>query len=185
MAEEYVPFEEALKSLRMSEAELSRLVSQDQIQAVRDAHGRVTVRKSDLDSLQNRSDDVIEELVFADDEDIGDDTGMVTAVLEEDSLLEEEETLDLAPEELEVEETPRRRSRQVAAAAAAAPVVRSKGRASAIRTADENNEESTLDKVLLIATAFILMFSLFFAYSITQGESTAMTAWLADMFEVK
>lgn len=181
MAEEYVPFEEALKSLQMSEAELSKLVSQDQIQAVRDAHGKVSVRRSDIESLRDGGE-VIEELVFA-DEDLGDDTGMVTAVLEEDSLLEEEETLDLAPEEIEVAETPRRgRSRE---AAAPAPVVRSKGRAAAMRANEESTEESTLDKVMLIATAVILIFTLFFAYSITQGESTAMTAWLADMFEVK
>ncbi|MCA8972200.1 MAG: hypothetical protein KDC95_20600, partial [Planctomycetes bacterium] len=67
---------------------------------------------------------------------------------------------------------------------AAAPV-RSKGRAAAIRQADESTEESTLDKVLVIATAVILLYSLFFAYSITQGTSTGMTAWLADMFDVK
>ncbi len=184
MAEEYVPFEEALKSLRMSEAELKRLVSEDQIQAVRDASGKVRLRRSDLDSLRNRHDELIEDLVFA-DEDLGDETGMATAVLEEDSLLEEEDTLDIAPEELEVEETPRRGAGRAAKVAAVAPVpVRSKGRAAAMRQ-DESTEESTLDKVLVIATAAILIYTLFFAYSITQGTSTGMTAWLANMFEVK
>ena len=181
MAEEYVPFEEALKSLKLSEAELKRLVSEDQIQAVRDARGKVRLRKSDVDLIGGRGGaELVEELVFADD-DLGDDTGMATAVLEEDSLLEEEDTLDLAPEELEVEEAPRRRRN---APAAVAPV-RSKGRASAIRKQDDNEEESTLDKVLLIATAVVLLYALFFAYSISQGESTAMTAWLSDMFDVK
>lgn len=110
---------------------------------------------------------------------------MATAVLEEDSLLEEEDTLDIAPEELEVEETPRRGAGRAAKVAAVAPVpVRSKGRAAAMRQ-DESTEESTLDKVLVIATAAILIYTLFFAYSITQGTSTGMTAWLANMFEVK
>lgn len=181
MAEDYVPFEEALKSLRMSEAELKRLVSEDQIQAVRDAGGKVQLRRSDVENIRDRGE-VVEDLVFADD-DLGDDTGMVTAVLEEDSLLEEEDTLDLAPEELEVEEAPRRRGRAVAAAAVVP--VRSKGRAAAIRKDEDSTEESGLDKALLIATAVILIYSLFFAYSITQGESTAMTAWLADFFDVK
>ena len=51
MAEEYVPFEEALKSLKMSEEELKRLVSQDEIQAVRDATGSIRLRKEDVEKL--------------------------------------------------------------------------------------------------------------------------------------
>lgn len=180
MAEEFVPFEEALKSLKMSEQELKRLVSQDEIQAVRDPSGNIRLRKDDIERLlRTEPEEVAEELVFADDEVEGDDTGMVTAVLEEDSLLEEEETLDLSPEEIEVTEpvaSPRGRR--------AATPVRSRGRAAGLRP-EKPEGESTLDKVLLIGTAVLLLYSLFFAYSIAEAQVTGVTKWLADMFKVQ
>ncbi len=188
MADDYVPFDEALKSLKMSEEQLKRLVSQDEIQAIRDPSGAIRLRKKDLDSLAtSKVSELTDQLVFADD----DDTGMVTAVLEEDSLLEEEDTLDLAPDELEIEtpRAPRRRAAKAAAGAAGAAttgVVRSKSRAAAIRgNGDGDEHESTLDRILTIATAVLLLYTLFVAYSISTGQITGLTAWLANMFEVR
>ena len=184
MSEDYIPFEKALKDLKMTEEELKRLVSEDEIQAHRGADGSVQLRKEDIDALLSGEEDFAEELVFA-DEDLEEDTGMVTAVLEDDSLLEEEPTLDLSPEEIEVDEdfeieaAPSHGERPIA--------IRSKSRAAAIRGLDpsegQEEEESTLDKVLMIGSAIVLVYGLFFAWSVTQGEKSGATEWLANMFK--
>jgi len=188
VSEDYIPFEKALKDLKMTEEELKRLVSEDEIQAHRGADGSVELRKEDIEALIAGEDELAEELVFA-DEDLEEDTGMVTAVLEDDSLLEEEPTLDLSPEEIEVDEdfeiepapsrsASSRRDRPVA--------IQSKSRAAAIRGLDrteEKDEESTLDKVLMIASAVVLVYGLFFAWSVTQGFSGGATQWLTEMFK--
>lgn len=183
MSEDYIPFEKALKDLKMTEEELKRLVSEDEIQAHRGADGSVELRREDIEALIAGEDELAEELVFA-DEDLEEDTGMVTAVLEDDSLLEEEPTLDLSPEEIEVDEdfeieaAPSRAERPIA--------IQSKSRAAAIRGLDQSeakDEESTLDKVLMIASAVVLVYGLFFAWSVTQGAKTGATRWLAEMFK--
>lgn len=184
MSEDYIPFEKALKDLKMTEEELKRLVSEDEIQAHRGADGSVQLRKEDIDALLSGEDDFAEELVFA-DEDLDEDTGMVTAVLEDDSLLEEEPTLDLSPEEIEVDEdfelepTPSRAERPIA--------IQSKSRAAAIRGLDQSDgqeeEEGMLDKVLMIGSAVVLFYGLFFAWSVTQAQKSGATEWLADMFK--
>jgi len=187
VSEDYIPFEKALRDLKMSEDELKRLVSADEIQAMRSPDGTIRLRREDVEALASKDDaeELAEELVFADDLD-SEDTGMVTAVLEDDSLLEEEETLDLAPEELEVEieeddvipASPSRRT--------SATPVRSRGRAAAIRqTGTPDDEEKPLDKVIMVVGAIILTYALFFAYSITQGKNTGMTRWLAESFKVE
>ncbi len=183
MSEDYIPFEKALKDLKVTEEELKRLVSADEIQAVRGADGSVRFRKEDIEALQLGEEELTEELIFA-DEDLEEDAGMVTAVLEDDSLLEEEPTLDLSPEEIEVDEdfeieaAPSRAQRPV--------TIQSKSRAAAIRGLDQTetkDEESTLDKVLMVASAIVLLYGLFFAWSVTQGANTGATKWLADMFK--
>jgi hypothetical protein len=184
VSEDYIPFEKALKDLKMTEEELKRLVSEDEIQAHRGADGSVQLRKEDIDALLSGEEDFAEELVFA-DEDLEEDTGMVTAVLEDDSLLEEEPTLDLSPEEIEVDEdfeieaAPSRGERPIA--------IQSKSRAAAIRGLDQSEgqeeEESTLDKVLMIGSAIVLVYGLFFAWSVTQGQKSGATEWLANMFK--
>ena len=168
MSEDYIPFEKALKDLKMTEEELKRLVSEDEIQAHRGADGSVQLRKEDIDALLSGEDDFAEELVFADD-----------------SLLEEEPTLDLSPEEIEVDEdfelepTPSRTERPIA--------IQSKSRAAAIRGLDQSEgqeeEESMLDKVLMIGSAVVLFYGLFFAWSVTQAEKSDATRWLAEMFK--
>ncbi|MFQ5504108.1 MAG: helix-turn-helix domain-containing protein [Planctomycetota bacterium] len=204
MATEYIPFEKALKDLKMSEDELKRLVSEDEIQAVKRG-SKIRLRKSDVEALKRKQEEVkeeaeeeVEELEFADEDLDGDDAGMVTAVLEDDSLLEEEETLDLSPEELEGEEprqdVSQRASGQRASGQRAsgqrdsgrrgprAVPVRSRGRAAAIRQ-QGSDEESTLMRVLVIATSVFLVYSFLVAHSIVQGQVTGATRWLADMFK--
>jgi hypothetical protein len=181
VTDEYIPFEEALQELQMSEDELKRLVSEAEIQAVRN-EGQISLRRADIDALRDRQD-VAEELVFAEDdlEDDSDETGMVTAVLEEDSLLEEEETLDL-DDDLEVDEEPSAPTRSRATAGGAAPV-RSRGRAAALRADDEDEgHEKGFDKFVLILTTVLLIFAWLVASDITKGTTSDLTRWLAGMF---
>jgi hypothetical protein len=175
VAEEFVPFDEALKTLRVSADELKRMVSEDEIQAVRDASGKIRLRKQDVEKLKQRASGV-EELEFAGDEDEGEESGMVTAVLEDDSLLEEEETLDTTGEELKVE------AAKPAARGVKAPV-RTKSRTAALRGAEPEGQEKTVDRVMLIFSTVLLAYALFFAQSIAVGQKTGLTAVLSDMFK--
>ncbi|PIE21991.1 MAG: hypothetical protein CSA62_14695 [Planctomycetota bacterium] len=174
MTDEYIPFEKALEELQMSEDELKRLVSDAEIQAVRN-DGEIRLRRADIEALRDRGE-VVEDLVFADDGLETDETGMVTAVLEEDSLLEEEDTLDLDSDDLVIEERSPLRSSAEAS-------VRSRGRAASIR--DDNKEEgheSGLDIALMVATTVVLIFAYFVAMDISQASATPLTDWLANMF---
>lgn len=188
MADEYIPFEQALRDLQMSEDELRRLVSQDQIQAIKRGD-EIQIRQSDIDAIlraQSPTEEEPEELVFADEDEVEDDAGMVTAVLEDDSLLEEEETLDLAPEELDVgavEVTPVSRSRSRRSTPSVSTPVRSRGRAAGLRAGKEQEGEETWVRALAIVTTVFLIFGFFVAHSITQGQVTGVTRWLADMFK--
>lgn len=179
MSEEYIPFDKALADLKMTEEELKRLVSEDEIQAIRGEGGKIQLRREDVDALRS-SDELSEELVFADEDDVEDDAGMVTAVLEDDSLLEEEETLDLSPDDVELDDggtTNRVASIQPGP-------VRSRGRAASIRgpSVSDDGQESGLDKALVVMSCVLLVYGLLFAYDITSGQSTGATRWLSDMF---
>ena len=162
----------------MTEEELKRLVSEDEIQAIRGEGGKIQLRREDVDALK-AGDELSEELVFADEDEGSDDAGMVTAVLEDDSLLEEEETLDLSPDGAG--------GRAGAGARGGGRVqrrdVRSRARAPASRDpSTPQGEESVLDKTLLVLSGVLLIYGLFFAYSITLSQNTGATRWLSDMF---
>ena len=178
MADDYIPFEKALEELQMSEEELKRLVSEAEIQAIREGDGKIRLRVEDVNSIRDR-EAMAEELVFADD-DLDDDTGMVTAVLEEDSLLEEEDTLDLDADDLEVDDmipTPSARPGSTNGG------IRSRGRAANLRSDDKaEGEEGNLDRALIVVSTLILVYAFFVAHSIVKGESTQLTEWLANMF---
>ncbi len=182
MADDYIPFEKALRELQMSEDELKKLVSQAEIQAIREGDGNIRLRAEDVQAYRER-DSMAEELVFADDDLETEAEGMVTALLEEDSLLEEEETLDLDADDFEDEID--------AAPGAGAPErngngngIRSRGRAAALRTDDKpEGEESGLDKALVIFSTLMLVYASFVAHSIVKGQSTGMTEWLANIFK--
>jgi len=176
VVDDFIPFEKALEELKMNENELKRLISEDEIQAVRDEDGSIRLKKTDVEALAQSSDEIVEELVFADE----DDAGMVTAVLDEDTLLEDDDTLEIAPESLEVEEEPEK-----APVVSSSSTVRSRGRAASIRGGRQKDpgEEATWERALAIITAVFLIYGLFVTWSITQGQKTGVTAWLADFFK--
>lgn len=82
---EFYSFDEALKELRLKEEELKRLVSEGEIRAFREGD-TMKLRRADVENLRAELSggevvdlgDVEEELVFEDDVQAVDDTGMAT-----------------------------------------------------------------------------------------------------------
>jgi excisionase family DNA binding protein len=123
---EFYSFDEALKELRLKEEELKRLVSEGEIRAFREGD-TMKLRRADVENLRAELSggevvdlgDVEEELVFEDDVEVVDDTGMATQEIGDvDTVIDDgvevvgEIELEAAPaveEEIveEVEETER------------------------------------------------------------------------------
>lgn len=82
---EFYSFDEALKELRLKEEELKRLVSEGEIRAFREGD-TMKLRKADVENLRAELSggevvdlgDVKEELVFEDDVEVVDESGMAT-----------------------------------------------------------------------------------------------------------
>ncbi|MBK7877859.1 MAG: hypothetical protein IPJ77_19430 [Planctomycetes bacterium] len=82
---EFYSFEEALKELRLKEEELKRLVSEGEIRAFREGD-TMKLRKADVENLRAELSggevvdlgEVKEELVFEDDVEVVEDTGLAT-----------------------------------------------------------------------------------------------------------
>ena len=87
VAEEYISFEDALRRLELQDAQLKRLISENEIKAYRDGE-RMKLKREDVDRLRNRLVGTeaeaaqTEELVFEDDE-AGEEPGMETVPLTE------------------------------------------------------------------------------------------------------
>ncbi len=171
MAEEYYSFDKALRELKLRSEELKKLVSQGEIRAFRDKD-TMKFRKEDIEVLARRrptdSEEVIEDLVFA-DEDTADDTGMATAqISEEDTLLveETEEVIEFeapaAKPRAGVQRTTTTRTRQV-------------------QTTEK--KQSPAFTLMAVATSALLVYGLFVIQSVTATESTGMTDWLVNMFK--
>lgn len=107
---EFYSFDEALKELRLKEEELKRLVSEGEIRAFREGD-TMKLRKADVENLRAELSggevvdlgDVEEELVFEDDVESVDDTGMATQEIGDvDTVID-----DGVPEagEIEIEST--------------------------------------------------------------------------------
>jgi len=114
---EFYSFEEALKELRLKEEELKRLVSEGEIRAFREGD-TMKLRKADVENLRAELSggevvdlgEVKEELVFEDDVEVVEDTGLATqeigdvdTVVEEDVPAEGEIDLEGEVEEVTAE----------------------------------------------------------------------------------
>jgi hypothetical protein len=173
VAEEFYSFDKALRELKLRSEELKKLVSQGEIRAFRDKD-TMKFKKEDVEILAKRrtatgGDDVVEELVFADEE--TDDTGMATAqISEEDTLLVED-----VEEPVVVEPAPRAR-----------PVVQKPVRAArVVNVIPVDKKEGTLMLVCAILTSVLLFYGVFVIQSVTAQKSTGLTQWLTNMFAPK
>ena len=165
---EFYSFEEALDELRLKEEELKRLVSEGEIRAFRDGD-TMKLRRQDVENLRAElsGGEVVdlgestEELVFEDDTDV-EESGMATqAIADVDTLVDEVEDV----EELEVEEEYEEE----------APVRR-------VVAAPEPVAETTLDRVALIATAFILVVATPVVFAVATGRLSSIAKSIAGVF---
>ncbi len=174
MTQDYESFEEALQKLELDEEELNRLISAGEIRAFREG-SQVKLRAQDVEKVAHQlgiGEEVGEESaseVLEVEELPLEDEGMVTTQLsEEDTLLDEVETV-------EVEDEP---------APAPAAASRSGARRSGARAAQEPEEpkETTGMLAAMIVTTVILVFAIPFAIGMVEGRKTGLTAGVADMF---
>jgi excisionase family DNA binding protein len=166
---EFYSFEEALDELRLKEEELKRLVSEGEIRAFRDGD-TMKLRRQDVENLRAElsGGEVVdlgestEELVFEDDTDV-EESGMATqAIADVDTLVDEVEDVEELEVEEEYEEEP-------------VPVRR-------VVAAPEPVGETTLDRVALIATAFILVVATPVVFAVATGRLSSIAKSIAGVF---
>ena len=171
MSKEFSSFEDALKRLELEEEDLKRLISAGEIRAFREG-SKMHLRAEDVNKVaaqlgvgskvrESGESLVVEDLSLGG----GGDEGMSTTQLsEEDTLLDDVETVDVGEE---------------SAAPAAAGVRR--------RTAaeEETQKESTGMLAAAVLTAVLLVFAIPFAIGMLEARTTGVTAGVVGMFQPK
>ena len=171
MSKEFSSFEDALKRLELEEEDLKRLISAGEIRAFREG-SKMHLRAEDVNKVaaqlgvgskvrESGESLVVEDLSLGG----GGDEGMSTTQLsEEDTLLDDVETVDVGEE---------------SAAPAAAGVRR--------RTASEEEvqKESTGMLAAAVLTAVLLVFAIPFAIGMLEARTTGVTAGVVGMFQPK
>ncbi len=176
VSQDYISFEDALKELNLRSAELKKLMSEGQIRGIRDGES-IKFRKEEVEKLaKTKGEEVSEELLFVDEE--GLDEGMATAeISEEDTLLEAEP--EVLEEDIELPSEPKKTRPEKPARRAAARPARARVRREETAPA---NEESTWDRVLVIATAVIMFYGILAVMAAMKAQTNDLTSFLADMF---
>ncbi len=178
MSQDYISFEDALKELNLRSAELKKLMSEGQIRGIRDGES-IKFRKEEVEKLaKTKGEEVSEELLFVDEE--GLDEGMATAeISEEDTLLEAEPEVleeDIQLPSAPKEKKPERAARRGAGARPARTRVRKEETAPA-------NEESTWERILIVATAVIMFYGILAVMAAMQARPDDLTSFLANLFK--
>ena len=181
MAEEYISFEDALRRLELQDAQLKRLISENEIKAYRDGE-RMKLKREDVDRLRNRLVGTeaeaaqTEELVFEDDE-AGEEPGMETVPLTEaETMVEKTAPKRPAPSRPGAPPAPPARGvagRKPAAATAAAPSAR-RGKPKQMPAADAGSEGALFKAVMFVAF-LVLVASIPFAFDNVSGHAGAIS----------
>lgn len=173
MSKEFSSFEEALKKLELEEEDLKRLISAGEIRAFREG-SKMHLRAEDVSKVaaqlgigskvrESGESLVVEDLSLGG----GSEEGMSTTQLsEEDTLLDDVETVDVGEES----ET----------ATVAAGVRRTRTGAE-----PETQKESTGMLAAAVLTAVLLVFAIPFAIGMLEARSTGITSGVVGMFEPK
>lgn len=175
MADEYIGFEDALRRLELQDAQLKRLISENEIKAYRDGD-RMKLKSDDVERLRSRlvgegPAPEAEELVFEDDES-GEDAGMATVPIAE------AETIVERPAPRKAAAAPP--ARAGASKQAVAPATR---KASAARrakpkdmpAADAGTEGGLVQAVLALAF-LVLVASIPLAFDNVKGEAGSISS---------
>lgn len=178
MADDYINFDEALKRLELQDAQLKRLISENEIKAYRDGD-RMKLKKDDVDRLLSRlsGGGQTEELVFEDDE-ATTEPGMATVPLsEQETMMEKTARKPAAKPAAKSAATPRRPAAEKAAAPA--PARRKK------EAPVEVGGEETWVKALLIVSIILLFVAMFPAMDAVRGRAGGVSSGLPGVLEKK
>jgi excisionase family DNA binding protein len=173
--EEFYSFEEALSELRLKEEELKRLVSEGEIRAFREGD-TMRLRRGDVEALRDElagGGEVVDlgvgdELVFEDDADLVDETGMATEEISDVDTIIEDDVEDIG--EFEMEEEP--------AVAVAAPVRRTSARAA---LQEEAETEGMGIRAALLLSSLVMICALPVIYAVSTGKVSALAEPFLNM----
>lgn len=172
MSKEFSSFEDALKRLELEEEDLKRLISAGEIRAFREG-SKMHLRAEDVNKVaaqlgvgskvrESGESLVVEDLSLGG----GGDEGMSTTQLsEEDTLLDDVETVDVGEE---------------SAVPAAAGARRTRSAAE-----EESQKESTGMLAAAVLTAVLLVFAIPFAIGMLEARTTGVTSGVVGMFQPK
>jgi len=172
VANPYSSFEDALRKLELEEDDLKRLISAGEIRAFREG-SKMHLRAEDVDKVakqlgigSNVSEKDAGQSLQVEDLSPGasGEAGMSTTQLsEEDTLLDDVETVDVGQE-----------------AAPVAPVASGRRGKSA---EPETQRESTGILAAAVLTTFLLVFSIPFAIGMVSAQTTGITAGVVGIFQ--
>ena len=180
--DEFYSFQEALDQLRLKDEELKRLVSEGEIRAFREGE-TMRLRKADVEALRTELSggevvdlgEVRDEIVFEDDADLVDETGMATEEISNVETIIEDDVPDVG--EIEIEEPVVEEivvEEPVGAAAG--------GRALATQIEDESGYESGVFRFVLALTTLVLVLSLPLIAAATTGHRSGVADAIAGLF---
>lgn len=175
MAEEYIGFEEALRRLKLEDAQLKRLISENEIKAYRDS-GSMKLKKDDVDRLRDRltGGGQTEELVFEDDD--ANEPGMATVPLSDAPTMTERPskrpTQAAKPASAPTKKTP--------AAEKPAPAPRRKK-----EVIVETGGEPAWIKALLVVSVLLMVVAVFTAFDNVNGHAGSISSALPGVLEKK
>ena len=179
--DQFYSFEDALKELRLKEEELKRLVSEGEIRAFREGE-TMKLRRADVETLRNELSGgevvdlgtVEEELVFEDDVDLVDETGMATEEISNVETIIEDDVPDVG--EIEIEEE------VVVASDADDDAVVAEARVRRTEIEDESGYESVGLRLAMVVTTLMLVLAIPLALSATSGKPSAVSNAIAGLF---
>jgi excisionase family DNA binding protein len=173
VAEEYIPFEDALRRLELQDAQLKRLISENEIKAYRDGE-RMKLKRDDVERLRTRivgepDAPQTEELVFEDDE-ASEEPGMATVPIAEAETIVEKTSVRRTVS------APVGKGREARAAAPAkkAPAPR-RVKPKDLPDADAGNEGALFKGAMLLAF-LVLLASIPFAFDNVQGHAGSLSS---------
>jgi excisionase family DNA binding protein len=181
--DQFYSFEEALKELRLREEELKRLVSEGEIRAFREGE-TMKLRRADVETLRNELSggevvdlgEVREELVFEDDTDLVDETGMATEEISNVETIIEDDVPDIG--EIEIEET------VVAEDDLEFEPVATTGGTRVLQTeiVDESGYEGAGVRVAMALTTLLLVIAVPLVLSLSTGQASSASRAIAGLF---
>jgi excisionase family DNA binding protein len=179
--DQFFSFEEALKELRLKEEELKRLVSEGEIRAFREGD-TMKLRRADVENLRSELSggevvdlgEVKEELVFEDDADLTDETGMATEEISNIETVIEDDVEDVGELELEEPVAEEAEEEVVAAAAERRPAPRA--------VVEDEAWEGALVRGALVLTSLLLILALPLIVSESTGQASGVARAIASLF---